>query len=158
MKKEWNIRIRMTENEEDTRQMTLDEWVENAPTGDDFEAREYIESRIIEEALEIVSRPIFREPWMDNVAEVKVWRGNPYSARNENPHRVLWETTKRIEDPRLRLYGSFRHALDSEHWYNRPDRDGSGLGPIGSPQGTPKALVKLKGETWEQARERRGDL
>ena len=71
MKKEWNIRIRMTENEEDTRQMTLDEWVENAPTGDDFEAREYIESRIIEEALEIVSRPIFREPWMDNVAEVK---------------------------------------------------------------------------------------
>tara|TARA_Y100001972_G_C7483810_1_gene245683 strand:- start:8 stop:460 length:453 start_codon:yes stop_codon:yes gene_type:complete len=148
----------MTENEQDTRQMTLDEWIENAPSGDDFEAREYIESRIIEEALEIVSRPIFKEPWMDNVTEIKVWRGNPYSARSENPNRVLWETTKRIEDPRVRIYGSFRHALDSEHWYNRPDRDGWGLGPIGSLGAPSKPLVKLKGETWEEAVSRRQDL
>lgn len=155
MKREWNITIRMTEIEDDTVQLTLDQWVENAPTLDDFMVREDIETQIIEEALEIVSRPLFREPWMDRVDEIRVWRGNPYSARIENPHRILWETTKPIRDPRLRLYGSFRHALDAEHWYNRPDRDGSGLGPIRSLGATSKPLVKLKDETWEEAKSRR---
>ena len=122
-KRKWNIEVTMTEIEEDTVQMTLDEWVKNAPTLDDFSQREAVEQAIIEEALEIISRPIWKEPWMDQVEEVKVNRGNPY---------------------------------DPKHWYEGPELFLSGLGPIETPEGSPKTLFKKKGETWNEARARSG--
>lgn len=71
---EWNIRVTMNEIEEETVQLTLDQWVKNAPTLDDFAQREKVEQAILEEALEIVSRPIWREPWMDQVEELRIGR------------------------------------------------------------------------------------
>tara|TARA_R110002012_G_scaffold293249_1_gene488867 strand:+ start:9833 stop:10303 length:471 start_codon:yes stop_codon:yes gene_type:complete len=150
---EWNIRVTMTEIEEDTVQLTLDEWVKNAPTLDDFAQREIVEQAILEEALEIVSRPIWKEPWMNQVEEVRIERGNPHLAGIEDPKKPLWETTRVIEDPMVALYGSFSHPLDPNHWFKGL---GSGLGPIETPKGSPKTLFKRKNETWSEARVRSG--